>query len=257
MISKNELADYKAVTGFANLAHVEKDYLQHVVLAILSDEAGDNLVFKGGTCLQKCFGLGRFSEDLDFNVVGLQPKDALEAFEKAAKKIAQFGYDAEISKNGAFGPAGVNGKFKVNGPLFDGSTLSIATISFDCRFESPLLSPVPKTITPPYADLRQYSLKSMELNEIFAEKTRAILTRAEPRDLYDLHFLIVKYGLKPDKNLVSQKLGIIGKKFSKKALAAAVGQFGKGFELEMPKLVRKELVPSFKEVESKIMRAFA
>ncbi len=257
LISKNELAEYKTVTGYANLAHVEKDYLQHVLLSILSDAASENLVFKGGTCLQKCFGLPRFSEDLDFNVAKLRQKEALQTFESAAKKTATFGYEAILDASKAFGPSGgLNGKIRVNGPLFDGSALSIATISFDCRFEEPLLKAVPKTVTPPYEDLRPYSVKTMDLNEIFAEKTRAILVRAEPRDLYDVHFLIAKYRLRPDLELVGKKLESVGKSFSRKEFHASVLQLEKSFAREMPKLLKKELVPSFKEVENAIMQAF-
>jgi predicted nucleotidyltransferase component of viral defense system len=49
---------------------VEKDYvLGWVLRAIAVDEALSRWVFKGGTCLKKCFfETYRFSEDLDFTV---------------------------------------------------------------------------------------------------------------------------------------------------------------------------------------------
>lgn len=48
---------------------IEKDYFCTVLLAYLSGSAGDELVFKGGTCLAKVHGaLYRLSEDLDFTI---------------------------------------------------------------------------------------------------------------------------------------------------------------------------------------------
>jgi predicted nucleotidyltransferase component of viral defense system len=50
---------------------VEKDYVLGWLLAALSrnDEIRNNWVFKGGTCLKKCFfETYRFSEDLDFSL---------------------------------------------------------------------------------------------------------------------------------------------------------------------------------------------
>ncbi|MBN1200080.1 MAG: nucleotidyl transferase AbiEii/AbiGii toxin family protein [Bacteroidales bacterium] len=35
-------------------------------------KAFNTIYFKGGTCLQKCYGIKRFSEGLDFNFVDLQ-----------------------------------------------------------------------------------------------------------------------------------------------------------------------------------------
>jgi len=53
-------------TGFSSRL-IEKDYFCTVLLAYLSDHGGDQLVFKGGTCLAKVYaGFYRLSEDLDF-----------------------------------------------------------------------------------------------------------------------------------------------------------------------------------------------
>ena len=48
---------------------IEKDYFCTVLLAYLSEAAGDELVFKGGTCLAKVHAeLYRLSEDLDSSI---------------------------------------------------------------------------------------------------------------------------------------------------------------------------------------------
>ncbi|PIR16988.1 MAG: hypothetical protein COV46_06085 [Deltaproteobacteria bacterium CG11_big_fil_rev_8_21_14_0_20_49_13] len=72
---------------------LERDYLLSWVLAGLTrtDILRDTLVFKGGTCLKKCyFGDYRFSEDLDFSGVGDVPKcDAMEAAVRQACETAK------------------------------------------------------------------------------------------------------------------------------------------------------------------------
>jgi len=48
---------------------VEKDFILHQLLSSLSEDKffRENFLFKGGTCLIKCYlGYFRFSEDMDF-----------------------------------------------------------------------------------------------------------------------------------------------------------------------------------------------
>src|SRR5688572_3737346 len=57
-----------AQTGFVPRL-IEKDYFCTVLLAYLSGAAGNELVFKGGTCLTKVHSeLYRLSEDLDYTI---------------------------------------------------------------------------------------------------------------------------------------------------------------------------------------------
>lgn len=68
MISDREVA---ALSAGWSLRHdvIEKDYVLGWLLAgIAAHPALDGWVFKGGTCLRKCyFETYRFSEDLDFH----------------------------------------------------------------------------------------------------------------------------------------------------------------------------------------------
>jgi predicted nucleotidyltransferase component of viral defense system len=65
MLTKDELKAFESTLGF-NVWQLEKDYLQHLFLLFLSRRTKDQLVFKGGTALQKIYGLNRFSIDLIF-----------------------------------------------------------------------------------------------------------------------------------------------------------------------------------------------
>ncbi len=70
MIGKRELLDI-AATLRLNPHVVEKDYALGWALAgiFAHEELADSWIFKGGTCLKKCyFETYRFSEDLDFTL---------------------------------------------------------------------------------------------------------------------------------------------------------------------------------------------
>ncbi len=71
MIAREELLDLAADFGLgANV--VEKDYALGWLLAAVGEHAAtrDSWLFKGGTCLKKCFfETYRFSEDLDFTLL--------------------------------------------------------------------------------------------------------------------------------------------------------------------------------------------
>ena len=70
MIDKREILE--AASSFSLLpSTVEKDYVLGWILAGISshEELAEAWVFKGGTCLKKCyFETYRFSEDLDFTL---------------------------------------------------------------------------------------------------------------------------------------------------------------------------------------------
>src|ERR1700735_1721370 len=70
MIDKREILE--AASSFSLLPNVvEKDYVLGWILAGINvhEEIAESWVFKGGTCLKKCyFETYRFSEDLDFTL---------------------------------------------------------------------------------------------------------------------------------------------------------------------------------------------
>ncbi|GFP28306.1 nucleotidyl transferase AbiEii/AbiGii toxin family protein [Candidatus Hakubella thermalkaliphila] len=135
MIDRQEVMDFSREFGLtANV--VEKDYVLGWLLAGISShpELGSSWVFKGGTCLKKCyFETYRFSEDLDFTVIRLEHQDRgflINAF----KEIVNWVYDAagieiphelisfEIYKNPR-GTRSVQGKISYRGPLQPGGSL--------------------------------------------------------------------------------------------------------------------------------------
>jgi len=70
MITKNEILE-KSASFYLSPNVIEKDYVLSWILAGISERAefSDTWIFKGGTCLKKCyFEIYRFSEDLDYTL---------------------------------------------------------------------------------------------------------------------------------------------------------------------------------------------
>lgn len=207
MIPKNELMKYVSITGF-NLGYVERDYLQHLFLLFLSRESGGELAFKGGTALQKAYGLNRFSADLDFTQI--KESDLTKLCERISKDITTFGYHTESEEIKTIGRTFI---IKIRGPLYNGAAITIYNLKFEISLRENILDvPTIKEIIPVYADLQPYNLLVMTEREILAEKARAIITRNQPRDVFDLRFLLKK-GAKMDINFISKKLNYYNEKF--------------------------------------------
>ena len=184
---------------------LENDYMQHIALSCLYSEFSNELIFKGGTALQKAYGLNRLSRDLDFNF----PAELdIGKLDRVAKRMSDY-YKTSI------GPPtrvkhGVGFRLQILGPSYKATGLPHVlplTMNLDEKVE---LKPVFKTINPAITygdpDLRAYSILVMDEREILAEKVRAVLTRkeAEPRDFYDIWFLL-NSGIKFDRRLAERK----------------------------------------------------
>jgi len=77
MISKQEMMEHARIYNLPPNT-IEKDYVLNWILAGIAQSQilKNQWVFKGGTCLKKCFfELYRFSEDLDFTIIALEHRD--------------------------------------------------------------------------------------------------------------------------------------------------------------------------------------
>ena len=205
MIGREELGIYAKRRGVDPFL-IENDYLQHIALICMYEQFSNELVFKGGTALQKVYGLERLSRDLDFNLLSGDPDAKIE---RVAKRIGDY-YPTSIT-----GPKkikhGVGYRMHIEGPSFGSTGMRhILPITFN-KEEGILLKPDFKSINPGMIyedpDLHTYSLLVMNIKEMMAEKVRALATRKEvkPRDLYDLWFLLSN-GYVLDMSLVRKKI---------------------------------------------------
>lgn len=202
-------------------AHVvEKDYALGWLLAGIAAHPviGDRWVFKGGTCLKKCyFETYRFSEDLDFTLKDAEHLDA--AFLASVfEEVSEWIYDAcglqlppEARKFEVFtnprGSQSAQGRVGYRGPL--GRAGDPPRIKLDLAADELLvLPPVPRPVHHPYSDQPEDGIyvQSYSFEEVFAEKMRALAERQRPRDLYDVVHLYRRQDLQPDRAVVRSTL---------------------------------------------------
>ena len=197
MISQTELNERVQRWGMRPEV-VEKDYVIGWVLwGIGSDpDLADWWAFKGGTCLKKCYlGDYRFSEDLDFTSLPDGTADVpavLPVLTRMLQKVSdESGIDFQ-SREPRFGMRGngtsAEGRIYYRGPrgAREVSRIKLDVTTADAeRVVSPT---VWRPVSHEYPDdlPEQALVRCYSLEEIFAEKVRALGDRCLPRDLYDV-----------------------------------------------------------------------
>jgi predicted nucleotidyltransferase component of viral defense system len=217
-----------AETAFAARL-IEKDYFCTVLLAYLAVEAGNNLIFKGGTCLAKVHAeLYRLSEDLDFAISMPVEAPRSERRKRAeGMKEALAALPNRLSSFRVVEPLkGANSSTQYVAVVAYTSLLSREeeTIKIEVSLREPLLMAAVKgsartllldpvtsnPLVPPV------SVPCISKTEALAEKFRAAMSRREVaiRDFYDIDHAVRKGGLQPDAtDLVKQvkrKLAVPG-----------------------------------------------
>ena len=200
VIDKREILD--AAHRFSVNPHViEKDYVLGWLLAGIfsNDELAKNWVFKGGTCLKKCYlETYRFSEDLDFTLKDpshLDEEFLRRAFGETYKWISENSGPEFFAGSERFdvyrnsrGHPNCQAKLAYRGPVSPKSG-GLPRVKLDLTADELLvLPPVKVPVFHPYGDgpERGFRILSYDREEMFAEKIRALVDRARPRDLYDV-----------------------------------------------------------------------
>jgi len=192
------------VTGF-RIDLVEKDYFCSHILNYLFSFDDTKLIFKGGTCLSKVYtNFYRMSEDLDFTIptpLGTSRKVRRNSIKNFKQRVSDIGkilpvfkvskepsganvstqYIAEVSYSSVV--SGDTGNIKIEvglrEPIVDEIVVREAkTLLYDPFTEQSVVLPIP--------------IKCFSIEELYAEKIRAALTRLNPaiRDLYDLDYAV-------------------------------------------------------------------
>ena len=205
MISDAEIRRQAGTYGVDPML-VEKDYVLGCYLHFLCQNrvVKNHWVFKGGTCLKKCyFQEYRFSEDLDFTIKKDIKKQSLYKLIAETDEIVQNEtgirldiQDLVVEKvNDEYGKESFEVRIYYRGPWpYGGSPPSIRV---HLNRDELIVFPV-KTgeIYHAYSDretLPQSTLNIYALEEILVEKLRAFSGQrrfAVARDIYDIYFLI-------------------------------------------------------------------
>lgn len=204
MINKQEIMSFSKKYNLS-VDVIEKDYILNWLLDGISnsDLLKDKWVFKGGTCLKKCyFEEYRFSEDLDFTITDKTHINSIflsSAFsditqwiyEQSGIEMPEEGRRFEEYKNPR-DKISVQGTISYKGPMQ--RVGSNATVKLDLSNDEIL-------VNKPQMKISAYSIE-----EIFAEKLRTLVERLRPRDLYDVIHLHVDKRWNLDKKIVKEAL---------------------------------------------------
>lgn len=199
MIDRGEILEVAGDIGLRPDV-VEKDYILGWLLAGISahPSLGATWVFKGGTCLKKCyFETYRFSEDLDFTVENEGQLDesllrtalgevATWLYDKAGIEIPVDQLRFDVYRN-ARGGLSCEGRVYYRGPLQ--ARGSMPRVKFDLTADERVVrTPDSRPVVHPYTDLPEngIAVRCYAFEEVFGEKIRALGERARPRDLYDV-----------------------------------------------------------------------
>ena len=181
-----------------NESVILREYFQLLALQkIYNFSKSAKVFFKGGTCLHLIYDAPRFSEDLDFTVNSSEV-EFLEFFKQPFKELAHEN-KAQIKEKKAM--VGKSFLLTAESDLIKGNIF----ISFDFSFRETVLDPEKKVIETEFPVLFNNYLNCLSAEEILAEKVRAILSRNQGRDLYDLWYLLSQ-GTAFRKDFIQKKL---------------------------------------------------
>ncbi len=204
-MDENEL---RRIAGRENIpvGILEKDYVLSVMLFHLKDVGIlENLVFKGGTAIKKIYyPKTRFSEDLDFNYYEI---DREEIYQQIKNNLDHDIVDSNVeftrTKDLNYSDTDLTFRIGYIGPLNHRNSIKL-----DFSGRELLVEPKSESeILHDYTDLKNkgsIKIPSMSIRGILAEKCRALMMRAESKDLFDIWFL-TKQGIDFDLDLVRRK----------------------------------------------------
>lgn len=253
MLTKNQLAKI-AYQKHIGLGALERDYIQYLFLSLLYAKT-QNLVFKGGTALRVAYDFARYSEDLDFNSQ-LPAAKVKKLLSDTVKGLAGFGVKAEFRRAKVFkenGERGMTGDISYEGPLFTGKSASKGKVRIDVSLRGEEGETKRVVVTPKYDDVSQFVLTALTIDEIFAEKMRALIIRGKPRDLYDV-WLLLKSGVKINHSLINKKLKLYKKMFDFDEFREKVEGSKREWERDLQGLLPQ--IAPFGEAKKAVIAAF-
>lgn len=219
---RKRIRDTRAATGIG-WDIIEQDYVLSWVLFGISrlEKLQETLVFKGGTALKKCyFGDYRFSQDLDFSVCGDYPRgdDLLELITRACTLASEAAEDLAFTckRYPEKSPHPEEQEaFDIRARLPWHRDFSTSVKVEVTTREVILLEPEKRAILHEYGEQLDSSILVYKVEEIIAEKIRAILQfakklhergwgRSRVRDYYDLWRILSEYGPQIDTTSIPQ-----------------------------------------------------
>lgn len=190
------------ISGFSG-ALIEKDYYCSLILKEIFQSKNCNLIFKGGTLLNKVHaGFYRVSEDLDFSISAkprlsrkkrsASAQIAKKCVNEAVKKLdfvflksfksrnESRMYNMEIAYNSLIAEekGTIKIEFGIQETVLETENLKAKTLLVDSIIQKPVFP--------------DFLVQGLSLKETYSEKIRAALSRVTPaiRDIFDVHYAV-------------------------------------------------------------------
>jgi predicted nucleotidyltransferase component of viral defense system len=184
-----------------------REYLQYEILkAIFESKYGYKYTFLGGTCLRIAYNTERFSEDLDFDNVGLEQEEfeATAAIVKRHLELRGYEVHLKFAYKGAYHcnvrfPALLY-KYELSGHKEAKLLIKLDTEKQHFEYEREIY------------DLNKFGVRAdiriTPLALLASQKVAAVLGRKRPkgRDFYDLSFILEK--TKPNYDYLYHRFGV-------------------------------------------------
>lgn len=266
MIKPGEI-QIKARKALVRDQQIEKDYILSWILQGVAqhERLSKTIVFKGGTVLKKVyFEDYRYSEDLDFTLLDnkIPNEQIFEWFREIFEYIqeeANIPLDIIDSDNppDITGPddGSINFYISYIGPL--GGQGSNKKVKIDIsRNEKIVFELISQSVILSYTDQEPHQLLCYPLEEILVEKLRSVMQRMQPRDFYDIWYLLEIYKMDIDFYTNEFKTKCESKELNpakfheklKKRLPQYKGRWQKSMTDQIHGL------PNFEQIEREVMR---
>ncbi len=266
---KEEIRRLSIITQFSPRL-LEKDYHLTRILHKISEKKPKNLVFKGGTCLNKCYlGFYRLSEDLDFvynqDVKNLSKSQVKKILNELRRQLIEILNELGLETSNELGK-GWKMLTSKEDPKIIGLEIitkyisliddSPQAIKLEISFRRKLRKPTRmKIIRHEFIDAlgepilrKDVEIEVIDLSENFAEKFRALVTRKNIaiRDIYDIYFILKNNILEINREIVEVILTKIDESPDKKFTQEDLINFVESLDSKILELNEKELLSLLK-----------
>ena len=231
---------------------IERDYAQNWLLEYL---APLNMALKGGTGIRKVYiGNYRFSDDLDFTLLEKVSRAGLNnLIERAvlgAKETSGINFTEEVSIQENINGFVVNVYFRILRST--GNPIKIKLDMTVPEKEEILLPLETREIIHPYADDFHARIQAYSLEEIMAEKIRALFERTRPRDLYDVRRLHNEVDYVKVLNILYEKCRVKDMEIDVRSLEARKDDFASAWTNSLQHQIK--MLPDFDDVFHEVKR---
>jgi predicted nucleotidyltransferase component of viral defense system len=193
--SRRYFEQFSQKTGFLAIT-LEKIYrVVQLIDEISSSDFAKNLALRGGTAINLLYlrSAPRLSVDIDFVYVGSYRRETMiedrKDIDQVLKRLFRFlGYPVENPKSYALDQYIL--RYVNQAGLKDNVKVEVNYLS--CRV--PILKPVPRRVKDPFGLGRGSRALMLAPEELYGSKLKALIERAQPRDLFDASILKRRIG---------------------------------------------------------------